>query len=44
MSEIWKPIKNYNNYQVSNFGNIRNTKKNTQLKKKVLKMDIIMFH
>jgi hypothetical protein len=26
--EIWRDIDNYDNYQVSNFGNVRNSKKN----------------
>ncbi len=24
MNEIWKPIKGFENYEISNFGNIRN--------------------
>lgn len=27
-NEVWKSIKDYPNYQISNFGNIRNNKKN----------------
>jgi hypothetical protein len=26
--EIWKPIKGFENYEVSNLGNVRNIKKN----------------
>lgn len=31
--EIWKTIKNYENYEVSNLGNVRNTKFNNRLLK-----------
>jgi hypothetical protein len=33
MKEIWKPIRNYNNYEVSNLGNVRN-------KEKILKLSL----
>ena len=44
MSEIWKPIKNYENYEVSNFGNVRNTIfKNNKIQKEkthILKLNV----
>lgn len=35
--EIWKPIEGFENYEVSNLGNVRNIKKNKQLKKQLSK-------
>lgn len=44
MSEIWNPIKNYENYEVSNFGNVRNTIfKNNKIQKEkthILKLNV----
>ena len=35
MKEIWKPIRNYNNYEVSNLGNVRNKEKISLYKEKI---------
>lgn len=37
MTEIWKPVKGFTNYEVSNMGNIRSTAKGTLLKKHIKK-------
>lgn len=37
MVEVWENIDGYDNYQVSNFGNIRNKKTNRILNKKIRK-------
>jgi hypothetical protein len=33
MEEIWKPIEGFDNYEVSNLGNVKNIKKDKELKK-----------
>ena len=38
MEELWKPISNYENYEVSNYGRVRNVKNGKQ---KVLKSQLI---
>ena len=32
MKEIWKTIKDYTNYEISNFGNVKNKKRNSLMK------------
>jgi len=36
MAEMWKKIADFNNYSISNFGNIKNNKKNNILKLKII--------
>lgn len=37
MNEIWKDIKDYPNYQISNFGNVKSLSNNFSRKEKILK-------
>ena len=48
MKEIWKPIKNYENYEISNFGNVRvkiyKTLKQEQINNEYLRVQISKKH